>query len=319
MRVDFTNSAYYFTGNSSTLSATGAYINVTVVGTTDFQTTSVPRLYRNTSTTIQAKLIDNSLQPVRNVPVNYTWSADGRTGVNYTDDNGYFEIPFNISAADDLGDFTLQFEFAGTPLLKGNTMVQQVWVVSRTYLSVDSTSPNIRQSGDIWDFTAQVTDDNTTTVRDSGGSALDGAESPNGGLVDVIFEGVDFNGVTHRQIVATVRPSAGIITLPEPASDSSHLCYYDGNGDGFADRDIDQDGILDRLETSGTFNGRTGCLKADISPLNAVSLRDDQNHSCPMDLDQSTSFYGLKKTFRTRVAHLLTQYPLAFKAHGIHV
>ena len=281
MRVDFTNSAYYFTGNSSTLAETGAYINVTVVGTTDFQTTSVPRLYRNTSTTIQAKLIDNSLQPVRNVPVNYTWSADGRTGVNYTDDNGFFEIPFNISAADDLGDFTLQFEFAGTPLLKGNTMVQQVWVVSRTYLSVDSTSSNLRQSGDIWDFTAQVTDDNTTSIRDSGGSALDGAESPNGGLVDVIFEGVDFNGVTHRQIVATVRPSAGIITLPEPASDSSHLCYYDGNGDGFADRDLNQDGILDRLETSTTFNGRTGCLKADISPLNAISLRDDPESFLP--------------------------------------
>ena len=61
LRVDFTNSAYYFTGNSSTLAPTGAYINVTVVGTTDFQTTSLPRLYRNTNTTIQAKLVDNSL------------------------------------------------------------------------------------------------------------------------------------------------------------------------------------------------------------------------------------------------------------------
>ncbi|MGB0515651.1 MAG: hypothetical protein ACPGKR_01760 [Poseidonia sp.] len=44
LRVDFTNSAYYFTGNTSTLAPTGAYINVTVVGTTDFQTTSLPRL-----------------------------------------------------------------------------------------------------------------------------------------------------------------------------------------------------------------------------------------------------------------------------------
>jgi|TARA_B100001094_G_scaffold295134_1_gene316226 heat shock protein beta len=281
MRVDFTNSAYYFTGNGTNLAPTGAYINVTVVGTTDFQTTSVPRLYRNTSTTIQAKLVDNSLQPVRNVPVNYTWSADGRTGVNYTDDNGFFEIPFNITANDNLGDFTLQFEFAGTPLLKGNTMVQQVWVVSRTYLSIDSTSPNIRQTGDIWDFTALVNDDNTTSVRDSGGSALDGALAPNGGLVDVIFEGVDFSGVTHRQIVATVRPTAGTITLPEPAADASHLCYYDGNGDGFADRDLNQDGILDRIESSGTFNGKTGCLKADISPLNAESLRNDPESFLP--------------------------------------
>jgi hypothetical protein len=93
MRVDFTNSAYYFTGNSSTLAATGAYINVTVVGTTDFQTTALPRLYRNSSTTIQAKLVDNSLQPVRNAAVNYTWSADGRSGVNYTDDSGLEYLP----------------------------------------------------------------------------------------------------------------------------------------------------------------------------------------------------------------------------------
>ena len=144
--------------------------------------------------------------------------------MNYTDDNGFFEIPFNISATDSLGDFSLQFEFSGTPLLKGNTMVQQVWVVSRTYLSIVSTDPNIRQSGDLWDFTAQVTDDNTTSVRDGGGAALDGAEAPNGGLVDVIFEGVDFNGVTHRQIVATVRPSAGTITLPNIQPDKAHMC-----------------------------------------------------------------------------------------------
>ena len=275
MRVDFTNSAYYFTGNSSSLAATGAYINVTVVGTTDFQTTSVPRLYRNTSTTIQAKLVDNSLQPVRNVPVNYTWSADGRSGVNYTDDNGFFEIPFNISAADSLGDFSLQFEFAGTPLLKGNTMVQQVWVVSRTYISIVSTDPNFRQSGDLWSFTGQVTDDNTTQVRDAGGASLDGASAPNGGLVDVIFEGVDFNGVTHRQIVATVRPSAGSITLPDVQPDKAHMCYYDGNGDGIWDRDINQDGTLDRFEASGMFNGQAGCLQADIAPLNATALKED--------------------------------------------
>ena len=275
MRVDFTNSAYYFTGNSSNLAATGAYINVTVVGTTDFQTTSVPRLYRNTSTTIQAKLVDNSLQPVRNVPVNYTWSADGRSGVNYTDDNGFFEIPFNISAADSLGDFTLQFEFAATPLLKGNTKIQQVWVVSRTYISIVSTDPNFRQSGDLWSFTGQVTDDNTTQIRDGGGASLDGASAPNGGLVDVIFEGVDFSGVTHRQIVATVRPSAGSITLPDVQPDKAHMCYYDGNGDGIWDRDLNEDGLLDRIEASGMFNGQAGCLQADIAPLNATALKED--------------------------------------------
>tara|TARA_B110000459_G_scaffold180255_1_gene206833 strand:- start:961 stop:9060 length:8100 start_codon:yes stop_codon:yes gene_type:complete len=271
MRVDFTNSAYYFTGNSSTLAATGAYINVTVVGTTDFQTTSLPRLYRNSSTTIQAKLVDNSLQPVRNVPVNYTWSADGRSGVNYTDENGFFEIPFNISAQDSLGNFSLQFEFAGTPLLKGNTMVQEVWVVSRTYLSVITADPNIRQSGDRWDFTAQVVDDNKTSIRDAGGAALDGANS---GLVDVIFEGTDFSGVFYRQVVATLAPSAGLISLPEPQPDNSHLCFYDGNGDNFPDRDFNQDGILDRNET-------VGCLKSNISPLNPQLLRDDPESFLP--------------------------------------
>jgi hypothetical protein len=271
MRVDFTNSAYYFTGNSSTLSATGAYINVTVVGTTDFQTTSLPRLYRNSSTTIQAKLVDNSLQPVRNAAVNYTWSADGRSGVNYTDENGFFEVPFNISAQDPLGKYSLQFEFAGTTLLKGNTMVQEVWVVSRTYLSVVSVDPNLRQSGDRWDFTAQVVDDNKTSIRDSGGAALDGASS---GLVDVIFEGSDFNGVFHRQVIATLAPAAGLISLPEPQPDNSHLCFYDGNGDNVPDRDFNQDGILDRNET-------VGCLKSNISPLNPQLLRDDPESFLP--------------------------------------
>ncbi|MBT7638246.1 MAG: DUF4129 domain-containing protein [Euryarchaeota archaeon] len=274
VRVDFTNSAYYFTGNSSTLAHTGAYINVTVVGTTDFQTTSLPRLYRNTNTTIQAKLVDNSLQPVRNAPVNYTWSFDGRTGVNYTDDNGFFEIPFNISAQDELGDFTLQFEYAGTPLMKGNTATQEVWVVSRSFLSVTSSDPNLRQSGDRWDFTAQVVDDNKTQVRDSGGAALDGANAPNGGLVDVIFEGKGFDGINHRQVVATIAPQAGLISLPEPQPDGSHLCFYDGNGDGFADRDYNSDGNLDRNET-------IGCLKSNISPLNPQLLRDDPESFLP--------------------------------------
>ena len=274
VRVDFTNSAYYFTGNSTTLAHTGAYINVTVVGTTDFQTTSLPRLYRNTNTTIQAKLVDNSLQPVRNAPVNYTWSFDGRTGVNYTDDNGFFEIPFNISAQDELGDFTLQFEYAGTPLMKGNTATQEVWVVSRSYLSVTTSDPNIRQSGDRWDFTAQIVDDNKTQVRDSGGAALDGAEAPDGGLVDVIFEGKGFDGINHRQVVATIAPQAGLISLPEPQPDGSHLCFYDGNGDGFADRDYNSDGNLDRNET-------IGCLKSNISPLNPQLLRDDPESFLP--------------------------------------
>jgi hypothetical protein len=273
MRVDFTNSAYYFTGNSSSLAPTGAYINVTVVGTTDFLTTSLPRLYRNTNTSIQAKLVDNSLQPVRSAPINWTWSFDGRSGVNYTDDNGFFEIPFEVKANDQLGNFTLQFEYAGTSLLKGNSATQSVWVVSRTFMQVISSDPNLRRSGDKWDFTAQVTDDNKTIERDSGGSALTGSTPPNGGLVDVIFEGKDFDGVSHRQVVATLAPAAGLISLPEPQPDNSHLCYYDGNGDGIPDRDVDADGLEDE-ET-------IGCMKANISPLNPQLLRDDPESFLP--------------------------------------
>ena len=97
MRVDFSQSTYYFTGNTSTLSPTGAYINVSVIGTTQFKMTSVSRLYRNTTNLVQAQLLDNANQAVGNVAVNYTWSFDGRSGVNYTDDNGYFEIPFEIN------------------------------------------------------------------------------------------------------------------------------------------------------------------------------------------------------------------------------
>ena len=96
--------------------------------------------------------------------MNYTWSFDGRTGVNFTDSNGFFKIPFNVSASDSLGNFTLQFEYSGTSLLKGTTVSQSVWVVSRTYMQVISTEDNLRRNGDKWDFTAQVSDDNKTSI-----------------------------------------------------------------------------------------------------------------------------------------------------------
>ena len=141
-------------------------------------------------------------------------------------------------------------------------------------MSVVSTDGNRRQSGDLWDFTAQVKDDNKTLVYDSGGRDLDGENAPNGGLVDVIFEGTDFDNVQHRQVIATLAPSAGVISLPESQPDNSHLCYYDGNDDGFADRDLNQDGNLDRLEA-------VGCLKADISPLTPTKLREDPESFLP--------------------------------------
>ncbi len=275
VRVDFTNNAYYFTGNSTTLSATGAYINVTVVGTTQFQMTSVPRLYRNTTTDVEARLLDNSLQPLRQVPITWTWSYDGRSGTNYTDDFGTFSIPFEINPEDALGNYTLQFEYEGSRLMKGNVDSQSVWVVSRTFVNVISSDPNIRQSGDRWDFTAQVTDDNKTAlIRDSGGRELSGANSPNGGLVDVIYEGLDFDGVLHRQVVATLAPNAGLISLPEPQPDGSHLCFYDGNGDFIPDRDQNGNGQLDDEEA-------IGCLKANVSPLSPQLLREDPDSFLP--------------------------------------
>ena len=51
-------------------------------------------------------------------------------------------------------------------------------------------------------------DDNKTLEYDTGGRDLDGESAPNGGLVDVIFEGTDFDNVQHRQVIATLAPSA---------------------------------------------------------------------------------------------------------------
>ena len=275
VRVDFTNNAYYFTGNSTNLAATGAYINVSVVGTTQFQMTSLPRLYRNTTTIVEARLLDNSLQPIRNVPVTWTWSFDGRSGVNYTNDLGTFSIPFEINPDDALGNYSLQFEYDGNLLMKGNIDSQNIWVVSRTFINVIDTDPNIRQSGDRWQVVAQVTDDNkTVSIRDAGGQELNGAASPNGGLVDVIYEGIDFEGVYHRQVIATLAPNGGLVSLPTPQVDGSHLCFYDGNGDGEPDRDQDGNGQLDDHEA-------IGCLKANVSPLNPQLLRDDPDSFLP--------------------------------------
>ena len=85
-----------------------------------------------------------------------------------------------------------------------------LWVVSRTYITLQDTTPNIRSTGDIWEFTAQVTDDNRTAVIKDSGQALDGCGA-NGGDVLVIMEGTDFEDRTHRQIVDTQCPNAGTI------------------------------------------------------------------------------------------------------------
>ncbi len=297
IRLDFTNSQYYYTGNlTTTLANTGAYVNLTVVGTTGFELTSIPNLYRNTTTFVEAKLIDNALQPVRDAPVNWTWSGQsGASGINYTNEFGVLKIPFDIPADHELGPADLTFEFFGNNLLRGTYAAQELWVSSQTFIYVETTSPNIMSTGDYWTFTAQVLDDNSTPgILDVSQNGLHGLDSPDGGLVDIIFEGVDFNDVYHRQVVATVYPNGGIITMPTELcliDEKTHvldpttniLAEVSGQPDGFWDRDVGwlldisdpssrigfQDGLLDR------YNESTNCLKSNISPLNPNILSQD--------------------------------------------
>ncbi|MCK5868445.1 MAG: DUF4129 domain-containing protein, partial [Candidatus Thalassarchaeum sp.] len=213
IRADFTNSNYYFTGNqTSVLAPTGAYANISVIGTTDFQLNNIPRLYRGQNTTIEARLIDNAYQPVRDAPVNYTWSADGTNDIAITDHNGVFAVNLTIGELHELGNFTLSYSYPGDPFRHGSSSEVYLWVVSRTLISLQSATSGAMSSGDTWEFSAQVTDDNRTpnpTVFDPG-QALDGC-GDNGGEVLIIFEGTDFEDRTHRQIVEATCPSAGSI------------------------------------------------------------------------------------------------------------
>lgn len=213
MRVDFVQSEYYFTGNlTSVLSATGSFINVTVFGYTDFALNTVPRLYRAQSTSVEARLIDNALQPVRETDVQWHWTGDDSTGTVTTDSNGIFLLDFDIPPEHPLGPFNLTFTYGGSTLLEGTTVTEEFWVVSRTFLRVIQTSDNERYNGDIWGFTAQVTDDNKTPdVRDTGQSLDGGPDQEDGGTIEVIFEGTDSLGVRHRQKVAELEPNAGQI------------------------------------------------------------------------------------------------------------
>ena len=77
-------------------------------------------------------------------------------------------------------------------MLKGSTVSQYIWVISRTNISVTDFAAdteefgNFRVSGDSWNFVAQITDDG---ANDPGITPvnLNGHNAPNGGLVDVIF------------------------------------------------------------------------------------------------------------------------------------
>ena len=172
MRADFSQSDYFFTGaQEQVLAATGAYGNVSVIGTTSFtELNTLPRLYRGQNTSVQVRLVDNAYQPVREVPVNWTWSEDQSSGVSITDNNGRFRV--NLTDIEKLGNYTLGFTYLGDERRQGNHAEVSLWVVSRTYINVQSTSPNIRSNGDLWEFTAVVTDDNRTPFEKDGGQVL---------------------------------------------------------------------------------------------------------------------------------------------------
>ena len=237
VRADFVQSGYYFTGNQSdVLASTGLHLNVTVVGYSDFALSMIPHLHRNTSTTVEARLIDNALQPVRKTDIQWHWSGDDSTGTLTTDAHGILKLDFDIEPTHDLGPYNLSFSFGGTDLLEGSAVTEEFWVVSRTNVRVISTSGNQRQAGDFWGFTAQVTDDNRTpNIRDTGQSLDGGPEMPDGGTVEVIFEGTDSLGIRHRQRVAELEPNAGHITRefdldPQTLRDDPFSYLPDGFG-----------------------------------------------------------------------------------------
>ena len=78
IRADFSAPEYYFSGDLNALAPTGAYQNVSVIGTTDFNLNTIPRLYRNTTTTVIAELIDNAGVPVKQAPIVWSWQAGGQ-------------------------------------------------------------------------------------------------------------------------------------------------------------------------------------------------------------------------------------------------
>ncbi len=241
IKADFTQSDYYFTGDQAeVLAATGAYGNVTMIGTTDFEAITLPRLYRGQNTSVEARLVDNSNQPIREVPVNWTWSEDNSNGVSITDNNGLFRV--NLTDIDTLGNFSLGFTYLGDELRQGNTVEHNLWVVSRTFINVQSTSPNIRSSGDLWEFNAMITDDNMTPFEKDGGEVLNtcaGEDSNNGydlgGNITVIYEGIDFEDRTHRQIVSVECPNTGMFSYgrildPQLLKDDPYSFLPDGFG-----------------------------------------------------------------------------------------
>ncbi|MBJ24430.1 MAG: hypothetical protein CMB64_07160 [Euryarchaeota archaeon] len=306
VRADFSAPEYYFSGDLNALAPTGAYLNVSVIGTTEFKLNTIPRLYRNTTTTVIAELIDNAGVPVKQAPIIWSWQAGGQ-GTNYTDDYGRLSLPILVDPNMELGEYELSLAFApeGNSILKPSSTVENLWIVSQTFIHVESTTAdkkgtNLLTAGDEWEFTAQVLDDNSTPmIPDISTNGLNGIFAPSGGLVDVIFEGISFNNDYNRQIVATVAPSGGTITLPTKWCFEDELTHsYDENtnvliesqgSDGFWDRDVGW--LLDPLdpssrtgfqdETLDRYNEGVNCLKADIYPLIPTTLMKDDTTFLP--------------------------------------
>jgi hypothetical protein len=301
LRADFSAPEFYFSGDLNALAPTGAYLNVSVIGTTTFELNTIPRLYRNTTTTVIAELLDNAGVPVKQAPITWSWQAGGQ-GINYTDDYGRLSLPIIVDPNMELGEYELSLAYIpeANSILKPSNTIEKLWIVSQTYIHVDSTGSNILTAGDAWSFTAQVLDDNSTPmIPDISVNGLNGVFAPNGGLVDVIFEGITFGSDYKRQIVATVAPSGGTITLPtkycfediltHTYNENTNVLSESQGPDGFWDRDIgwlsdpmdpsSRSGFQD--ETLDRYHEGINCLKADIYPLNPVTLMKDSTTFLP--------------------------------------
>ena len=115
-----------------------ALLNVSVVGTNQFLPVEDSRLYRGVNRTVEVELVDNSLQPLREVPVTYSWNADGTNGLTSTDKNGYSG---SISQSDRITRWvlvTLTYEYTGDALHQSSTGQTELWVVSRTFIDLQS-------------------------------------------------------------------------------------------------------------------------------------------------------------------------------------
>lgn len=287
--TNFAQSGYYFTGEVENVAfSTGTYANITLTGETQFTITSSPRIYRNTQTIIDARLIDNAGLPVSSVGVDWAWLGSGgdvTTGTAFTDTGGLFQIELDIEDDHELGEFDLMLSYAGSKLLKGTTSELQVWVVSRTHLlelPTVSCAPRC-MAGETWEVAVRVIDDNRTPFTDEGGTPIDGR-----GTVQVIFEGLDKQDRVHRRVVGEIVPSSGQARkefLLNPADIRLMKDSYLPDGYGPVTvhlryvEDLPHEGCLEnrtQLEDSGLLN-----LQGAWDPCTSIPLSNDFRITMP--------------------------------------